>query len=131
MPFRDLRGELFFCAGVRENEGGGRRMSKKRRRLTAEKMKREPNRLPDGAVRADLLQHAPNNSYSPPRYYVDKPFTCVGCGVEQVWTADRQKWYYEVAKGSIYGIANRCRECRRKRREQRERNRARSQSKNA
>ncbi|MCA9221639.1 MAG: zinc-ribbon domain containing protein, partial [Planctomycetales bacterium] len=33
----------------------------------------------------------------------------------QVWSAQQQKWYYEVAKGSLYATAIRCRECRQKR----------------
>ena len=70
--------------------------------------------IPEGAVAADLTQQAPNNSYSPPLYYVDQPFICVDCAKEQVWTARQQKWYYEVAKGSIYGRAVRCRACRQK-----------------
>ena len=68
--------------------------------------------LPEGAIAADLSEQAPNNSYSPPLYYVDQPFTCVDCGRDEVWTAQQQKWYYEVAKGTIYGTAVRCRTCR-------------------
>ena len=113
--------------------GAGAYMSKKRRRLKAEALKREPHKekLPDGAIPADQSKHAPHNSYDPPQYYVDEPFTCVDCGLKEVWTAEQQKWYYEVAKGPIYGRAVRCRECRRKRREQSERDRARNQSTNA
>ncbi|MCA9203194.1 MAG: zinc-ribbon domain containing protein [Planctomycetales bacterium] len=40
---------------------------------------------------------------------------CVDCGKSQVWSAQQQKWYYEVAKGSLYATAIRCRECRQKR----------------
>jgi len=29
-----------------------------------------------------------------------------------VWTAEQQKWWYEVAKGPIFSVAVRCRECR-------------------
>jgi hypothetical protein len=71
--------------------------------------------LPAGAVPADLRQQAPHNSYGPvPLYYVDKDFTCRDCGKQETWTATQQKWWYEVAKGSIYSTAIRCRECRRK-----------------
>jgi len=70
--------------------------------------------LPKGAVLADLSQQAPNNSYSPPLCYVDRPYTCRDCGREEVWTASQQKWYYEVAKGPIYATAVRCAECRRR-----------------
>lgn len=71
-----------------------------------------------GAIAADLSQQAPNNSYAPAvTFYVDRPFDCVDCGVHQVWTAEQQKWYYEVAKGPIAAVAVRRRACRRKRRE--------------
>jgi hypothetical protein len=85
--------------------------------------------IPEGAIAADLAQHAKNNSYGPPIYYVDQPFDCVDCGKSEVWTASQQKWYYEVAKGSIYGRAVRCRPCRKKHRERIENRRARSQRK--
>jgi Probable zinc-ribbon domain len=64
-------------------------------------------------IPADTSQQAPNNSYSPPLFYEDTPFTCVDCGKEEIWTATQQKWWYEVAKGEIYSRAVRCRECRR------------------
>ena len=71
-------------------------------------------------VNEELL--APNNSYGAPDfvgrgYYVDRPFRCVDCGKEEVWTGSQQKWWYEVAKGFVYSTAVRCRLCRRKRRE--------------
>jgi len=66
---------------------------------------------------------APNNSYGAPDfvyrgYYVDRPFCCVDCGKEEVWTGAQQKWWYEVAKGFAYSTAVRCRLCRRKKHEQ-------------
>ncbi len=74
--------------------------------------------IPEGAIPADQTKQAANNSYSPPLYYADQEFNCVDCGSPETWTASQQKWYYEVAKGSIYGRAVRCRACRRKRRDQ-------------
>jgi hypothetical protein len=73
------------------------------------------------AVNEALL--APNNSYGAPDfvyrgYYVDRPFRCVNCGKEEVWTGTQQKWWYEVAKGFVYTTAIRCRLCRRKKRAQ-------------
>ena len=85
--------------------------------------------IPEGAIPADLAQQSKNNSYSPPIYYVDQPFDCVDCRKSEVWTASQQKWYYEVAKGSIYGRAIRCRACRKKHRERVALRRARSQRK--
>ncbi|MCB9940217.1 MAG: zinc-ribbon domain containing protein [Planctomycetaceae bacterium] len=71
--------------------------------------------VPLGAVLADQSQQVPNRSYSPPpTYYVDVEFTCCDCGRDEVWTARQQKWYYEVAKGSLFATAIRCRGCRNK-----------------
>lgn len=77
--------------------------------------------LPHGAVAADTSQQVPINSYgSPKKFYVDIPFKCKDCGREEVWTAEQQKWFYEVAKGSLHATAVRCRECRTRRNEQKE-----------
>lgn len=78
-------------------------------------------------ILADLARQAPNNSYSPPTYYEDRPFECVDCGKQEVWTAQQQQWWYEVAKGPIYAVAVRCRACRQKRRAAKEEQRRRSQ----
>jgi hypothetical protein len=68
---------------------------------------------------------APNNSYGAPDfvyrgYYVDRPFRCVDCGKEEMWTGTQQKWWYEVAKGFAYSTAVRCRLCRREERQRRD-----------
>jgi len=66
-----------------------------------------------GAVEADQSQQVPHSPFHPgPTHYVDRPFTCRDCGTKEVWTAEQQKWYYEVAKGSIHAKAVRCRACR-------------------
>lgn len=58
-----------------------------------------------------------NNTVGPlPTYYVDRAFTCRDCGAEEVWTAKQQKWWHEVAQGSVYSQAVRCRACRQARR---------------
>lgn len=68
---------------------------------------------PAGAVMADLKELSHNNTYSRlPRFYVDKVFKCRGCGKEEVWPAEQQKWWYEVIKGNINSSAVRCRACR-------------------
>lgn len=64
---------------------------------------------------ANLSKQAPNSSH-PPTEYRDVDFTCVDCGSPEVWTARQQQWWYEVAKGSVYATAIRCRECRRQKR---------------
>lgn len=52
-------------------------------------------------------------------YYIDQPFQCIDCQRQEVWTAIRQKWWYEVAKGNVESQANRCNACRRIERERR------------
>ena len=84
-------------------------MGRRQKRRAAKASERERRVTP-----ADLSQQAPNNSYSPPEFCEDITFTCRDCGDEEVWTAEQQRWYYEVAKGSIYATAVRCRDCRRK-----------------
>jgi hypothetical protein len=80
---------------------------------------------PKGAVTANHESLSHNNTYGLlPHYYVDKPFRCRDCDVEEVWRATQQKWYYEVAKGHIDSTAVRCRACRRKERERKAKARA-------
>jgi hypothetical protein len=87
----------------------------KRRRVPRYQREAEAGKQAEAQCRripADLSQQAPNNSYGPPLFYEDYEFTCVDCGRHEVWTAEQQKWWYEVAKGSIYSRAMRCRACR-------------------
>jgi hypothetical protein len=68
---------------------------------------------PPGAVLADQNELAHNNTYGLlPLFYVDKVVVCRNCGKEEVWSAENQKWWYEVAKGNINTEAVRCRACR-------------------
>lgn len=50
-------------------------------------------------------------------YYSDLVFRCADCGIEGVWTAARQKWWYEVAGGDLRSSARRCAQCRARERE--------------
>jgi len=69
--------------------------------------------LEENAVEANHSELTHNHPLaSLPLYYVDKPFKCRDCGCIEVWTASRQKWWYEVAKGLIESTAIRCRACR-------------------
>lgn len=75
-----------------------------------------------GIAPCNQLKLAPYNSYGQPDfvargYYQDEPFCCKDCGKQEVWTATRQKWWYEVAQGQVFTTANRCNSCRRKERE--------------
>jgi hypothetical protein len=74
----------------------------------------DPNATPPpGAVLADQQELSHNNTYGRlPRFYVDKVVVCRHCGTEEVWPAERQKWWYEVAKGNINTDAVLCRACR-------------------
>ena len=68
--------------------------------------------IPPDAVGADMTKHAAHNSYGPKFWYRDEEFTCKDCGSREVWTAQAQRWWFEVAKGQINSRANRCRSCR-------------------
>lgn len=71
---------------------------------------------PPKRIDADLSKQAPNNTYSPRLHYEDLAFTCRDCGKREVWTAEQQQWWYEVAKGPVQSAAVRCRACREARR---------------
>jgi hypothetical protein len=94
-------------------------MNHNRKRREAEARERRHREVAlKNAIRVDPTALVPCNSYGPPDfiergYYLDVPFTCASCGSEEVWTASQQKWWYEVAKGSLYSGAKLCRTCRR------------------
>lgn len=72
-----------------------------------------------GPARVNVAALAPYNSYGLPTFvargfYEDLAFTCVKCDAPQVWRAWQQKWWYEVAKGSVESTAKLCRPCRRR-----------------
>jgi hypothetical protein len=92
----------------------------KRKTRAAERAPRPVEVRPAGAVDVTPAALAPYNSYGSPLfvtrgYYVDVPFRCADCGVDAVFTAAQQKWWYELAKGQVYSTAKRCQACRRKR----------------
>ncbi|MDX2219108.1 MAG: zinc-ribbon domain containing protein [Burkholderiales bacterium] len=100
------------------------RAARKERALHPPAPRHDPRKVDPDADTAPcnpaLLAHY--NSYGQPEfvargYYVDTPFTCVGCGKSEIWRATQQKWWYEVAKGNVETIAKRCRSCRRSKRE--------------
>lgn len=72
---------------------------------------------PTGCVAVDPSRLRPNNSYGvadfvAPGYYRDIAFRCIDCGAQGVWTAERQRWWYEVAGGDVFTTARRCAHCR-------------------
>ena len=56
----------------------------------------------------------PALSASPYRRYADKLFTCRDCGMEQVWTAKQQFWWYAIQKNDANTSAVRCHPCRKR-----------------
>ena len=49
-------------------------------------------------------------------FFEDVEFICRDCGAVHIWTAVDQKWWFEVAGGSLYSHAVRCSTCRAARR---------------
>ena len=89
---------------------------------TAVPRRAQPALPAQGTAPCNPLKLAPYNSYGQPDfvargYYQDEPFCCKDCGKQEVWTATRQKWWYELAQGQVFTTANRCNSCRRKERE--------------
>jgi hypothetical protein len=74
----------------------------------------DPNvEVPAAAVLADPVCLSHNNSYGRlPRFYIDLVIQCRNCGTQELWSAERQKWWYEVRKGNINTRAVLCRDCR-------------------
>ena len=100
-----------------------------RRRKRAEALKAKPlapyHYRPILSIEADRDKLTHNSYYYDlPLFYVDKHFKCRSCGAIELWTAARQKWWYEVAKGHIESMAVYCRPCRTQRREEKEQQKA-------
>ena len=98
---------------------------KARRRKRTEALKVDPFKAsyfrPRYCVAANHAQLVHNNTYGfLPAFYVDKPFNCQDCGEHEVWTANNQKWWYEIAKGNIDSTAIHCLNCRIKRRKEKQ-----------
>ena len=87
---------------------------KAKRKQKAEKNRvKNLNHLAYGRVWADHSQLTHINSYGGlPDYYEGKDFTCRDCGVDDMWTANQQKFYFEECKGHIDSLAVRCNACR-------------------
>ena len=71
--------------------------------------------IPKDSLPADPNSQAAGAGYAVKFYYKDIPYTCAGCGKEDVWTAQQQKKYYEIQKGNIYNEPKWCHECHLKR----------------
>jgi DNA-directed RNA polymerase subunit RPC12/RpoP len=69
-------------------------------------------RMPDGRIAADTTKQNQTSAFTQKLFYEDQEYVCRDCGKSKVWTAEAQKWWFEVAKGPIQSRAIRCRECR-------------------
>ncbi len=89
-----------------------------RREMQQYRIEHDP--IPDGAIVANLDEQEENNSYGVKPYYEDTTFTCQDCSKHEVWTAKKQQWWFEVAKGSINSQAVRCGSCRQRVRDEKD-----------
>ncbi|WP_227818246.1 zinc-ribbon domain containing protein [Nitrogeniibacter aestuarii] len=101
------------------------RRQRKRLRTVATQLEQRRVPLAANALPVDAAALMPTNSYGAPvwqtrGFYLDLAFTCKDCGAECLWTAQRQKWWYEVAKGHPDSTAVRCKPCRAKERARKE-----------
>jgi Probable zinc-ribbon domain len=112
---------------VQRSKQGGRKgaaaaaAAARRRVLKASQV--EAKRLA-GQVVVNVANLRHTNSYGTPDfvargYYVDFPFKCKDCGKSEVWSPTQQRWWYEIAKGDVWTVANRCRPCRQRERARR------------
>lgn len=102
-----------------------RRLEIKAKRLKKKAgLKLGPKKLKLDSVEADPSKLSHNFYYSTfigtSFKYWDKPFKCRICGTLEVWTAKKQKWWYETAKGLLDSTAIHCKSCRVKLREKKE-----------
>jgi len=109
-----------MCSGKQKRADimARRRERRERQRIAARRPISPMPPPPRGSVQVDRLMLAPYSSYGVPHfvergYYLDTPFVCRDCGSHEVWTAEQQKWWYEVARGYVYSTARRCLACRR------------------
>ena len=66
---------------------------------------KDANEIPEDAIPAVT----PNSIRL---YYRDEEVTCCECGKQEIWKAEDQQWYFEIAHGSVFSKAIRCRTCR-------------------
>ena len=77
-------------------------------------------RVNHASLKKDDASHSENATFFlASGWYRDEPFHCRDCGKFEIWTAEQQKWWYEVGKGSVLTAAHRCRACRKAQRDER------------
>ncbi len=106
----------------RRQEIKAQRLRRAERQIQIRRVNARPFNRPVGTEPVTPALLRCNNSYGIPDfvqrgYYQDRPFRCKDCGIEEVWTAAQQRWWYEVAQGDVWTVAVRCRPCRQRERE--------------
>jgi hypothetical protein len=81
-------------------------------KLIAEGWITEANEIPTTAIPVDPHRINIGGSYFRPTYFENLAFFCQDCGIEQIWKAEDQIWYYETSGAPYYSTAIRCRTCR-------------------
>ena len=71
--------------------------------------------IPKGTLPANTKEQKYDDPYSKRLYYKDIYFKCKGCNVDEVWTMEQQKRYFEVQKGNIYNEPTWCYKCHKER----------------
>lgn len=106
----------------RRQEIKAQRLRRSERQVQIRRVNARPVNRPVGTEPVTPTRLRPTNSYGIPDfvqrgYYQDRPLRCKDCGIEEVWTAVQQRWWYEVAQGDVWTVAVRCRPCRQRERE--------------
>jgi len=109
------------------------RLIRKQKRNESRRIARPVYQRPAGEVPVNSAALMATNSYGLPvwqqrGFYLDVAFSCKDCGNECLWTAQRQKWWYEVAKGHPDSTAVRCKPCRARERARKQSARAASEA---
>ena len=101
----------------RRQEIKAHRLRRIERQIQIRRANARPVDRPIGTVAVTPTRLQATTSYGTPDfvqrgYYQDRPFRCKNCGVDEIWTAAQQRWWYEVAQGDVWTVAVRCRACR-------------------
>ena len=101
----------------RRQEIKAQRLRRAERQIQIRRVNARPVDRPIGTEPVTPALLRSNNSYGIPDfvqrgYYQDRSFRCKDCGVDEIWTAAQQQWWFEEAQGDVWTTAVRCRACR-------------------
>ena len=87
----------------RRQEIKAHRLRRAERQLQIRCVNARPVNRPVGTEPVTPALLRSNNSYGIPDfvqrgYYQDRPFRCKDCGVEEIWMAAQQQWWYQEAQ---------------------------------